>query len=146
MGVTITVNQNGLQEATANIQGFANKSVDLSTPMKQASVLMMRSIQQNFDSSGRPSSWVPLAASTIRQKIRLGYSTKPLIRTGTLRQSIASQADRMSMRLGTMVSYARYHQFGTKTIPARPYLRFQTQDLDRIRDMIIQYLTGPTNG
>lgn len=166
MGVTVTVTQNGLQEATAKIQGFIERSVDLSMPMKRAAVLMMRSIQANFDNSGRPTTWTPLAQSTLRQKQRLGYSSKPLIRTGALRQSIAPQSSKMSMVLSTAIPYGAIHQYGgfagrsrgiakslkkgvtgRPYIPARPYLVFQNQDLERIKNMIVDYLTGPiTNG
>lgn len=148
MGVVVTVKEKGLMEATAMISGFGKRAVDLTIPMKQASLLMLASVNKNFQMSGRPTSWVPLAASTLKEKIRKGYSTRPLIRTGFLRQSITAQSGRMEMRLGTAIRYGRIHEYGGRAgrggsanIPARPYLLFQREDLDRIRKMILSYLT-----
>lgn len=57
----------------------------------------------------------------------------------------------MSMRLGTSIRYGRIHEYGgfagrkgSAKIPARPYLLFQSQDLARIREIIVDYLTKGT--
>ena len=148
MGLVVTVKEKGLTEVDLFISGISKNMVDLTVPMKQAAILMMGSIQKNFDTSGRPTPWIPLAASTLKQKIRKGYSSRPLIRSGGLRQSIASQSGKMSMSLGTSIIYGRIHEYGglagrnkSAKIPPRPYLLFQRQDLERIRDLIINHLT-----
>lgn len=154
MGLIVVVKETGLTQATAMLSGFSKRSIDLTAPMKQAAILMMASIQRNFDSGGRPASWIPLAPSTLKQKIAKGYSSRPLIRTGALRQSISSSSERMSMSLGTSIRYGRIHEYGgfagrggSANIPARPYLLFQRQDLDRIKKLIVDHLTsGEPNG
>lgn len=149
MGMDVSVTQQGMEQVTAYISGFKEKAADLTVPMKQAAILMMGSVQKNFDASGRPISWIPLKASTLKEKMRKGYSPKPLIRTGGLRQSFATSVGRMEMSIGTSIVYGRIHQKGGRagrnqsaTIPARPYLVFQRDDLDKIRDLVVKHLTS----
>lgn len=88
---------------------------------------------RNFDAGGTNQTppWVPLAPSTLKQKLRLGYSPLPLLRTGNLRQSFIGFYDKDKGGVGARASYflkgrafdyATAHQHGTETIPARPML------------------------
>lgn len=80
--------------------------------------------------SVRPSTWSPLKAATIKAKKRLGYGSKPLIRSGALAQSprvikVTSKAVSVgSDRAVSGKSLAAIHQQGTKVIPARPVWPF----------------------
>jgi len=98
--------------------------------------VILPSIRENFSSEGRPS-WQRLAESTVRRR---GDSEHPiLVRTGKLRNA-ATSADTWRVTNDTVtpegiddiVSYAKYQQAGTKTIPPRPFLMLQDQDLDAI--------------
>ena len=90
-----------------------------------------------------------------------------LIRKGTLRNSIHSQADASGFAVGTNVKYAAEHQFGdertirarkkpclcfkvggqwvkkkavTIRIPSRPYLGFSDEDMHSIRRTVDEFL------
>lgn len=70
----------------------------------------------------RPEAWAPLKAATLAQKRRAGKSTALLKRDGVLwRSPRIISADGSRVIVGTDRFYARFHQLGTKRIPARPF-------------------------
>ncbi len=67
--------------------------------------------------------WQPLAASTEAEKARLGYpDNAPLLRDGSLRDSIVAEHDGMEAVVGSKDPVAAYQEFGTDTIPPRPFI------------------------
>lgn len=75
--------------------------------------------------------WHDLAPSTVAEKERLGYTnqispTDPLLRTGEMRGSIESDAEKgdfwVDGVIGSNDKVALYQEMGTKTIPPRPFL------------------------
>jgi HK97 gp10 family phage protein len=72
--------------------------------------------------------WPQLAESTQVQRVSQGYSAnEPLLRTGDLLGSITHNVDPMANQtgeayVGTDNPYAKYQEFGTSRIPARPFL------------------------
>ena len=82
--------------------------------------------------SFRPSPWAPRKPSyivTVNKKT--GKKTKKLdnhpllIKSGSLRQSISWKfSGDDAVVVGTDRKYAGYHQFGTKHMPARPFMPF----------------------
>lgn len=108
--------------------------------------------QIGFKSSTDPygRAWHPLAKATIARR-RKG-SSKPLLDTGRLRNSIASRLlGAGGVEVGTNLKYAAIHQFGGKagrgltvSIPARPYIATPERGLPReygevIRDALARY-------
>jgi HK97 gp10 family phage protein len=74
-----------------------------------------------------PTAWPALAASTIAEKRRLGFTgfiskTDPLLRTGELRDSIGATVDPDGITLGSSSPIATFQENGTDTIPPRPFL------------------------
>lgn len=69
--------------------------------------------------------WAPLAESTVAEKFRKGWPLDPLIRTGDLVQSLTHRPlgvehiTGRSVSAGTDVSYAKFHQTGTRRMPQR---------------------------
>ena len=145
MTVYINTTVIGDQQVFLSIKGFENRANDLTVPLKEARLTMLRSVKQNFEQSGRPIPWLSLAYSTLKQKLRLGRSPLPLIRTGDLKRSITGAiANQNRLIIGTAIKYARIHQrrnFSAK-IPARPYLVFQDRDLVHIRKSLVNHLFG----
>lgn len=148
-GLVVTIKTEGLVQVTIALRGLKNRALDLTVPLKQAGTLMLRSVSANFRQGGRPVPWRPLAFSTLKRKLRQGYSPIPLTRTGHLQRSITYHTSQTRLLIGTSVPYAAVHQFGGRAgrnlaarIPARPYLRFQREDLNRIRTLIVKHLTG----
>lgn len=71
-------------------------------------------VQLGFRESRDPdgSTWAPL-------KSRIG---QPLRKTGRLNRSFTSRVMGQTVRVGTNVGYSRYHQHGTRNMPARRML------------------------
>jgi phage gpG-like protein len=120
-------------------------------PLKESiQKVMAPSIRANFDVSGRPVRWEPLADVTIEQKFQQGARrpSAPVIRTGTL-QRVAGQlniwkidgpAGEASITDLKEADYGGWQNNGTTTIPARPFLVFQKEDESRIDEIFIHWL------
>lgn len=68
----------------------------------------------------------PLSPRTVSRK----GSSKPLIDTGALRRSVNASATSDGVRFGVAGAPARYgavHQFGSSSVPRRPFLPVDTQ-------------------
>lgn len=67
--------------------------------------------------------WAPLAESTEAEKARKGYALDaPLLRDGTLRDSIEHEVVDREAVIGSKSDIAYYQEFGTATIPPRPFI------------------------
>lgn len=67
--------------------------------------------------------WAELADSTQEERARLGYPTnEPLLRDGTLRASIQREVQGTEAVVGSKSDIAAYQEFGTRTIPPRPFI------------------------
>jgi phage gpG-like protein len=110
------------------------------------------SIDENFEKEGRyngsqsginllsggGTKWRKLAASTVRQREKKGYTPINILRrTGILASSITVQpAGNNAITAGTNVGYAAFNNFGTRKMPARPFLVLQQEDLQDFQDII----------
>lgn len=161
-GVSIGVTIVGLEKVMLRLDETSLRARDLTPAMKKGRQVMLASVDENFMRSGRPVAWRPLKESTLRRKLRLGGSPMPLIGAGTytrslkrqsgggsLRRSITGEASAAKLVIGTSKVYGRIHQKGGQagrnhaaTIPARPYLVFQRQDLKYIERLIVAHVTG----
>lgn len=68
--------------------------------------------------------WKELADSTKEDRVNKGFTPNdPLLRTGDLRDSIESEADGLSVTVGSDSKIALYQEMGTRRgIPPRPFL------------------------
>jgi phage gpG-like protein len=130
----------GVQKLQLDLNSLVKRSDNLTVPLKQGRVLMLRSINQNFHKSGRPILWTPLSLAYAKQKKRQGYGNKILVRTGQLKRSISGSVQPKKLTIGTAVHYGKYHQFGTSKMPMRKFLLFQDEDLKRISTLVREYL------
>lgn len=82
-------------------------------------------LSELFKTEGKSLSveWPPLKEKYLRWKLKKGFSEKVLHRTTTLRQSFNSKVNDYSAIIGTPVKYAIYHEYGTKKMPARPFMK-----------------------
>lgn len=117
-----SVSVRGLDEATRRIGELSGRLSDLSPALRPAAEDLKTLIDDSFRESRSPDGtpWAPLKPATIKRR-RQG-SSKPLVDTGTLRNSISVRAGKKTLRVGTNVPYAGTHQFGGEHIPARPFL------------------------
>lgn len=88
--------------------------------------------------------WRPLAASTLREKAEAGYPSAPLVRTRNYSRQSA-QLRGMSIRRNVLeivspIPYAKYHEFGTRRIPARPvFISVADRIRNRLPDLYVAY-------
>ena len=129
--------------ALRSIGALAGRIDDPATALELAGVHMLRSIQRNFDAIGRPERWAPNAPGTIARK----GSSKPLVDTGWLMNSVRFHTTPTQLVLEADGPGARIHQFGGETgrghavtIPARPYMLFQDEDLVDIAGVYEDFL------
>lgn len=67
--------------------------------------------------------WAELAESTKEDRIRRGYTANdPLLRDGKLRDSIQHEVEGHEAVIGSKSDIAAYQEFGTPTIPPRPFM------------------------
>ena len=119
---------------------------------------LVTEVQRNFADSGRvpvgtfdgigqpvpPGRWVPVGSEVIRRR---GPNAKPLVDTGRMMASISYRVEGNEILIGTNVKadngylYPLAHQYGTPTIPARPFLTVTIQAEADIREMILRQLT-----
>lgn len=84
-------------------------------------------VQEQFSSHGH-GAWPPLAESTLQQKGAHGFSSEPLVRTGTLLDSFhALTMAPQQFIYGTDVEYAHWHQDGGY-VAGRPPQRQEIPD------------------
>lgn len=99
----------------------------------------LEAIRANFAAGGRPQKWLPLAASTKRQR---GSGARPLIDSGRLMGSIRARMRAGRLVLSTSLPYARRHQFGGRGVPARPFLVLPAAEVRRLARLLAAALAG----
>ncbi len=165
-GVGVELRDRGVRQA---LGGLARRLGDFSPATKLIGVHMLRSVQLNFQASGRPQRW-PISKRAQRE------GGKTLVDTGQLAGSITMDAQRDRVVVATRKRYGRIHQLGGEIrharglkvrqrrgrgvtrvrkltasvrtgavirMPARPYLMVQQEDQPIIRGIVRDYLRGP---
>lgn len=103
-------------------------AIDWAPALRACSLLLASAARECFDQGRAPdgAAWLPLKRPS---KKRGGKSAKPLRDTGLLMASLqpgrpdnVTDVGAFHVGFGTNVAYARFHQEGTRTIPARPFL------------------------
>lgn len=102
--------------------------------------VVIPSMIRNYMLQGRPR-WQPLAEATLDRRANEPGYPRILLRTETMARistswpiwRITPGGSRADMELlDNVVPYAKYHQGGTKTVPARPFALLQLQDIEAI--------------
>lgn len=129
------------------LKKFRHRMGSLKPAMKIIGKIMRTSIVENFQEGGRPDAWTPLSDETLLTK----KGDKILIDSGVLKGSIHPDPEvgEDYVIVGTNKKYAAIHQFGGKagrggkvTIPARPFMLIQDEDIDDITAELNDYLMG----
>lgn len=120
-------------------------------PLKIIRLLAVSAAKQCFDRGSDPNgvAWLPLARERRRNRGR-GRS-RPLRDTGLLMSSITGtganhfeQLTETRLEVGSNLFYASFHQYGTKTIPARPFLGWSPALLAKCEQAMLDYLEEET--
>ena len=146
------------ESTQAFLRDLAGRIGDVGPALRGFGRVMLRSISENFEQEGRPLAWKPLAQAT-RDARRHGTGSvnRPrehsiLSNTGLLKGGMRYLVEGNVLRVGTSGPanvYARIHQLGGQagrghavTIPARPYLLFQHEDLTEAEELLRRYVEG----
>ena len=153
--IQLRITAKNLAEASQRLSLVADRMADATPVLQQFGVQMLRSIEQTFQAGGRPRGWAPWATSTRRalERKRKG-GNRILIDSGRLKNSIAARVEGTPpiLRVGSNVIYSRIHQLGgaagrghKSLIPARPFLVVQDEDMEILKRMLVDSLTGGGN-
>jgi phage virion morphogenesis protein len=134
----------GLNSAIRSLMGQIDNPRSLLTNYGEYLVLSKRDL---FDRETDPTgtAWAPLAQATVRAKRRRGSSNpeKILYQFGTLSQTLTYQLiGNDNLLFGSPLEIGIYHQYGTKTMPARKFLDLSPADLaefDRQAEAYLQF-------
>jgi len=140
------------------LRSLSRKMRNMRPIMSELGEIALSSIEKNIEVGGRYSDpdswrggsrkWKPLSPATIKQRARKGYwPGKILQQAGQLAASISKKVSGDSVSIGTNKIYAAIQQFGGKagrghkvTIPARPYIVIQDEDITEMKAAINSYL------
>ena len=109
-------------------------------PLSEIGTVMVDEFQANFNTEGRRlnEQWAALAASTVREKARLGYGSKPiLVRTGALQHGFQKNANKYYVRVHNPIKYFKYHQLGGPNLPRRRMIVFS----ERLKQEVVAVFT-----
>jgi phage gpG-like protein len=127
---------------TPSLRANLAKATNPRKALESMGLVCVSLAQRSFtEASARPTTWPPLSPKTIKEKAKLGYGSTPLVREGQLARTprIVSVTDK-NVVVGSDRADAKYHQLGTKTIPARPFFPFDPETgkpTDKARRLIL---------
>lgn len=120
---------------------------DLTPMMGNIGEYLQRRVDDGFRYERDPygQNWAPLAASTLKAKVRNKRILKILQSRGTMRGTLTYQAGRDRVVIGFNTYTAQYHQYGTKRMPKRQILPdaargLPAQDVAQIQAIAQDYL------
>lgn len=121
------VSTDGLDEALGTLRLLAAKGEDLTPLLDELGDDEVARVKLRFENSTAPDGtrWDELTSR----------DGQPLMDTGVLYGSITAQVHGNTLQVGTATDYAHYHQFGTKHIPARPFLGVTDDLLTSIKEL-----------
>lgn len=124
----VEVSVKGLDKAVASISLLANP--DRSQLMRMLGLKLQQQTVRHFQIGAGPyGAWAPTQRGG-----------QILVDTGRLMGSIQNVVHSDSVSVGTNVHYGRYHQEGTRRMPARAFLGLSQSDMDEVKQVIVEYL------
>lgn len=157
-----------LGKLTKNLQKFVDEIDNFGRPIKQSLQVLRDEQRENFDKQGalyqgggfvrsggafanagrattRGRSWEPLKESTQKDRARQGYRPKRpiLVRTGKLKQGFkVTKIGKKEAEIKNTVSYAKYHQLGTRHMSARRIIGTTNKSKAAIKLIFLKYIQG----
>lgn len=112
-----------IKEVVKNIEQNTQRLSEIF--LERVSLHAEAKLSEVFKTEGRALGveWSPLKEAYLKWKMKKGFSEKKLHRTTTLAQSFTSKVSGLEAIVGTPVPYSIYHEFGTRHMPARPFMK-----------------------
>ena len=121
MGVTYPPGRSP-EELARKLSAMMKRTQDMTPAMKVGAEAIDRLMKKTFDLSASPTSvpWKELSKKTIKKRRK--NSSTPLVDTGMLRKRTVARGGARTIYFASNVAYAGFQQFGTRYIPARPFM------------------------
>ena len=134
-----------------NLERAARKAGDLTYISKKMGDFMVKSTTKTFEKQGARGNaifgsgekWTGLKESTKRWRKKIGHPDSPILQvTGNLKGSITreSHKDKVVWGASEVAPYGKYHQFGTKYMTKRPFLKFLREDHAELVKVTREYI------
>jgi len=142
--IRLTIDDRAVRKQLGELQ---RKVADPSPAMAEIAEVMLNGVYDRFESETDPDGgrWRRHALATVAAR---GAGATILRERGRLIGSIHPASHRNSARVGTNLVYGAIHQFGGQAglgrqvmIPARPFLGFSQQDIERIGEVLDDWLS-----
>ena len=144
--IEIRITVQGEQRLRQALNRLATSIQDYSPAWKPITQIFRDAMRGQFATGGGRGGkkWAPLSRAYSRWKERVAPGRPILVLTGDLVLSLTTQTgdtiqneQPLSLSLGTKLPYAKYHQNGTRRMPARPPLVILQKDADQMaKDMV----------
>lgn len=143
-GAAETLNLSG---APPVMRALLSGRTDFRAPLRTVALYLNAQARKCFDEQRAPDG-TPWAKFKRPPSVKRGGSSSKLLRdTGILMGSMTAQVQghveevtATSLRWGSNVPYAAFHQYGTRFIPARPFLGITAKDVERIGLIVTEWL------
>lgn len=138
MKLRASVNTTGARNAIVQRAG----RISAATPeaLKVAGQQEVERIRQRISvdkTSPDGNAWAPWSMATLRERRREGTLAGGLLnRTGALINSIAFKLNKATLTVFSSAPYAKYLQLGTDKMPARPFMGWSTEGVNRVRELL----------
>ena len=115
------------QEAENLIKNAIKALSDFTPAFKEIAKYQEGQIQEAFNVAGKNilgASWPKLKASTLKEKLKSGFQTQILVRTGKLRESFSVvELTKDNLKITSSgIKYFPTHQLGSNKVPQRQIL------------------------
>lgn len=120
--MAMTIDINGAKAVMGKLEKTVKAIKSPKEALTETGEFLIREFDSNFPTEGKRlgSPWQQLAASTLREKQRLGYGSKGILeRTGRMRQNFQKEVRELYVRVFNPTTYFKYHQIGGATLPQR---------------------------
>jgi phage virion morphogenesis protein len=144
--ITVTIDDEKVRQT---LKSLGDRAKDLTPAMKQIGEYLRFRTEENFKKEQSPDrqKWAPLNKDYAQAKEKRKGIRKILQFTGDLRSTIAYQAEKRQVTIGTNKKVGSYslgaiHQLGAprKNIPPRPFLGLSDADRSEVILIISDYL------
>jgi phage gpG-like protein len=137
----VDIRQEGASRSALHVAQLGERAANPRPAFERIAREMERNEQVYFRSRGA-GKWAPLSIETEAYKAAEGQGSVPLVASGRLRDSLTrARVTPHSVSIGTEVPYARFHQYGTRRMPARPPIMPASPRLSRMaRDEVSRYV------
>lgn len=134
------------REAQRKINSLINGLGNFRQPLAKVRDMQMKEIDEAFNVAGKNitgSSWKSLNPNYLKSKLKAGFQSRILERTGKMRKKFKQmKLTKTILNIGNLTNYFGAHQKGYKKIPQRQMLGHSRKMIDNAVEIMHKYLFG----